>query len=152
MTIEELQELKKYFEAVVKDNDRRALRSDEEEQVLDLIDAEIARQSVTEEDVRDAIEHIRIIKTNHGLQNDEYQSLDLAITALRQMQKEPQVQTKRLDYHGQDEVDGDWKEPCEYCKEILEVKGFLSVKYERCEIWQKTITADYCPMCGRKLR
>jgi len=105
---------------------------------LELIDEEIARQSVTDEDVKRAIDilHDWDVENIHdpsvGIWRDEdmANAIPIAITALQQMRAEP----------------------CIYCKELSNEKGFLSVKYETCETWLKPITASFCPNCGRKVR
>ncbi|MCK9482495.1 MAG: hypothetical protein M0R38_12205 [Bacteroidia bacterium] len=138
MTTEELKELRGnayQFKMVMED---RELPATYEDRILELIDEEIARQSVTDEDVKRAIDilHDWDVENIHdpsvGIWRDEdmANAIPIAITALQQMRAEP----------------------CIYCKELSNEKGFLSVKYETCETWLKPITASFCPNCGRKLR
>lgn len=97
MTIEDLRELKEYFEQIVKYSEVHSQRSDEEEQVITLIDAEIASQSITDADVQKAIEVIDnllnyiIVDVEDDFfgdilfDHDADDAIRLAITALRQM-------------------------------------------------------------------
>lgn len=137
MTIKELNELKEYFEAVIKDNDRRALRSDEEEQVLELIDTEIARQSVTDEDVQKHIQTLKdIYPSKKEIVTGEYpdvaDALDLAITALQQMKTEGCHSCNGIESHG-----------IKFVKTVTDKLGRSVDAYNT--------PYHYCPNCSRKL-
>lgn len=133
MTIEEL----KKFREIIKN--RRAYFCDrgitavEEDRILYLIDAEIARQSITDEDVKRAIE---FFTCSDGFQAKEMH--DLAITALEQMRTEP----------------------CEWClpSEQERYKGvrpldFISfMEFDGWEESRSKIGKNFCPNCGRALK
>ena len=106
-----------------------------------LIDEAIARQSVTDEAVRDAIEHIKVSMSDSEIFRDgdfgipvktsmEFLQIRKTIlTALQQMRTEP----------------------CESCREIL------STEKPEVELYwtghmAEGIIATYCPRCGRKLK
>ena len=122
MTIEELKELKKTVRAgfYVDDTDGdeeffKVINQSDEIKILELIDEKISQLSVTDEDVERAIhsikEHIQLHRLRNYPQLNIGHSLDLAIQALQQMQKEP----------------------CEYCKDgvYYDVLG-TPCKYNNC--------------------
>jgi len=105
MTIEELKELKKTVRAgfYIDDTDGdeeffRVINQSDEIRILELIDEKISQLSVTDEDVSDAITQLEIMasdisgymaKTKSEWAEKKYNAIDLAITALNQMHKEP---------------------------------------------------------------
>ena len=129
MTIEELKDLR---ELMILKIELGETLSSIPTRVISLIDAEIERQSVKSGEVAEAIEQIEsLIKAigndMHWRSDKLMESLDLAITALQQMSKEP----------------------CEYCgTDFLFECNLIN---DNGDIHHATI-ADFCPMCGRKLR
>ena len=124
MTIEELKTIKWYV-------DEEVHTKEIAEKLHSIIDEKISQSPATDE-----VTTFEDLQALIGTQIVDLPTF--SVTTLQQMQKEPQVQTKRLDYHGQDEVDGDWKEPCEYCNG--EMEQFFEI-----------IDANFCMRCGRKL-
>lgn len=86
MDIERLEELKDMFENARTYNDMHWLSPDTKDDVLELIDEAIARQSVIDEDVIEAIEYLQPL-TEHPIMSGNFaKHIKTAITALKEYQ------------------------------------------------------------------
>ena len=98
--------------------------------ITDLIDAEIARQSVTDEAVREAIEWLEPVRDHavvpHTLYSKRERYASLAIQALSHMK------------------------PVELCEGCRPNKLYCEV-YAEGKLWDKG-WASFCPSCGRALK
>lgn len=129
MTIEELEQLIEYIDILPIDS---RVEFDYQIKIIEIIKAEIARQSVTDEDVQRAKNWIEeYYKFWHQLSTQkELEVFETILTALQQMNTEP----------------------CNWCKNnpemtvqaVHEIKGFEGNLYLG--------DISFCPVCGRKLR
>ena len=153
MTIEELKELKKVVRAgfYIDDTDGdeeffRVINQSDEIRILELIDEKISQLSVTDDDVREAIEWLKRIKENAlnilDWENDldlvdgyktDIKRVEFLLQALQQMRTEGCHSCKGIESHG-----------------IKSVKT-VTDKLGR-DIDAYNTPYNYCPNCGRKLR
>ena len=130
MTIERLKELKEECLALYSNGYIKLTLLDD---LTALLDGEIARQSVTGEDVQRAIDRLQECVTDAFEAGDGEQTgfvvrlsiIRTCLTALRQMPKEP----------------------CEWCNGKWEI----DIKYRRKNGGVFSIT-NFCPNCGRELK
>ncbi len=133
--LEELREEVTRHRAFIDDH---AMNTSTEDDVLELIDAELARQSVTDEAVQNMVQTFEsFLSSGHDADwtgdtvSNQYLH-DAILVALRQTRTEP----------------------CWYCKDI-ESHGIKSVKTVTDESDRELGAYDtpynYCPNCGRKL-
>lgn len=91
MDIERLKELKADFEKACKYNDMYYMSTVAENDMLELIDEAIARQSVTSEEVQEAIEYLQPL-TEHPIMSGNFaKHIKTAVTALQAYQPWIQV-------------------------------------------------------------
>ena len=144
MTIEELQKLKRDLARPIISCMNVSISTDWCHTVYELIDAEIERQSVTDDDVTKAIKSFEEMIQYHGRHEDEYRQTyggkvpafvhetisetKLAIDALRQYRKQ---------------------EPCKFCQPGAGL--YARHRTDRNALTYRSIKPKHCPNCGRKL-
>ena len=130
---------------------------DYKEELIALIDAEIARQSATSEEVAEAIEQLKYAREQDREFDDGtfVDSLDLAITALQAYQ--PTTRKNRIVEEmaiSKTETTSARALSCWYCTEIekhgvVAVKTVLDKAGRNLDAYETPY--NYCSNCGRKL-